>query len=497
MLDVTDQLARYADAVTATVETVDPDSLPTADTEVRRPRRPVWQPLVAIAAALALVAGIVWFAGGTTKGSGPVPATDHGGIEELHPGPLTPRAGAATAWTSAGLMVWGGTIEPANMGFAGPDREFADGAVYHPATNTWTAMAPSPLPADKNGSYALTTDRGVVVARGVHTALWNPDTNTWRSLEDAPVVVEDLVAAGEQVLSVSANAQLDVDSGHWIRLPERPLPLGRPVGVWNGSELVVVGPQGLSPAAAVAFSLTTRTWRVLPAPPGLSGIALSATRDGDRVVFTDYEMHVAAWRGGDAKWTSLPSVPARFSEYTPTVVATPPTLLVTAANALVVRARDRWIPIPRGVLDFWAGSGTVAPADGADDTATLYAFGATRAGQNRLVRINPTALAASAQSLQVGEASVRLPDDARLMEAALDRVDIVDTVRVELEISTGRCSVSSSYVGQTEVPDHWVESDQGHVWKIAGTSSDLVQVTCADPATARDLTRRISFPAGG
>jgi hypothetical protein len=356
-------------------------------------------------------------------------------------------------------------------------------------------MAPAPLPADKSGSFALVAPQGVVVTRGVHTALWDPDTNAWRSLDDAPAMVEDLVLAGEQVVSVSANAQLDVDSGRWIPLPARPRPLGRPVGVWNGSELVVVGPVGLDPAAAVAFSFETRTWRDLEAPLGLNGIALSAVRDGDRVVYVDYEMHVTAWRGGDSAWTSLPSVPARFYEYTPTIVATPPTLLVTAANALVVRAGDRWIPVPRGDLEFWGGAGAVAPAAGSGDDATVYAFGVTRAGQNRLIRVDPTALAASARTLQVGEATVRLPAHATLMEAALDRVDIVDTVRVELDGPTGRCTVSSSYVGQTDVPDRWTESDDGHVWKIAGTSSDLVQVTCADPATARDLTTRITTPA--
>ena len=343
--------------------------------------------------------------------------------------------------------------------------------------------------------YALDTGRGVVIARGVHTALWDPDTNTWRSLDDAPATVEDLVAAGEQVVSVGANAQLDVDSGRWLPLPARPLPLGRPVGVWNGSELVVVGPQGFDPAAAVAFSFVTRTWRELPKPPGLNGIALSAARDGDRVVYLDYEMHVAAWRGRDATWTSLPSVPARFYESTPTIAATPPTLLVATTTALVVRAGDRWIPVPRGDLDFWGGSGTVAPASGTDGNATLLAFGVTRTGQNRLIRIDPTALAASARTLQVGVATVQLPADATLMEAALDRVDIVDTVRVELDAPAGRCTVSSSYVGQTDAPDRWTESDDGHVWKIAATSSDLVQVTCADPTTARDLTNRITLPA--
>lgn len=495
MLDVTEQLSRYADAVTDTVEAVDTDAIRTTETEARRPRRPSWQPLVAVAAALALLAGVVWFASGSENARDRSSATPGDAIAVLNPGPLSPRTGAATAWTSAGLMVWGGAIEPVNMGLPGPGREFADGAVYHPATDTWTAMAPGPLPADRSGPTALVTEQGVVVTRGVHTALWDPETNTWRSLDDAPAAVEDLVLAGEWVVSVSANAQLDVDSGRWIPLSARPEPLDRPVGIWNGSELVVVERQGLDQAAAVAFSFETRTWRTLPVPVGLNGLALSAARDRERVVFVDYEMHVASWREGDAAWSTLPSVPARFYEYTPTILATPPTLLVTTANALVIRVANHWIPVPRGDLDFWGGSGAVAPADGSDEHATVYAFGVTRAGQNRLIRIDPTALAASARTLQVGEATVHMPAGASLMEAALDRVDIVDTVRVELDIPTGRCTVSSSYVGQTDAPDRWTESDNGHVWKIAGTTSDLVKVTCADPATARDLTTRITVPS--
>jgi hypothetical protein len=268
--------------------------------------------------------------------------------------------------------------------------------------------------------------------------------------------------------------------------------------VWNGSELVVVGPQGLSPAAAIAFSFETGAWRVLPAP-GLDGIALSATRDGGQVVFTDYEMHIAAWNGGSSGWTTLPSVPARFYEYTPIVVATPPTLLVTTANALVVRDRDRWIPVPRGDLAFWGGTGSVGPVDDAGN-ATLYSFGITQAGTNRLIRLDPTVLASSARTLQVGEVALRLPPDATLREAALDgtTTNAIDdeSVRVELTLPTGSCTVSSTYVGQTVVPDQWVASEAGRVREIAATSSDLARVRCTDPEAARDLTTRISLPPG-
>jgi hypothetical protein len=71
VLDVTEQLHRYADAVTEGVEPVSAADVPLTMTQPRRVRRPVWQPLAAAATVLALLGGGVWFA---TRSSDPSPS---------------------------------------------------------------------------------------------------------------------------------------------------------------------------------------------------------------------------------------------------------------------------------------------------------------------------------------------------------------------------------------------------------------------------------------
>lgn len=507
MLDVTEQLRRYGDAVTATVDAVPAAEVGSIATEPTRSRRPVWQPLFAASAAVALVAGGLWFA--TRSSDPPLPSSDPSspepkittgsgpGIELLDPGPLTPRADAAVAWIGEELVVWGGDIEAANQGLPGPDRQFGDGAAYNPATREWRRMADGPLPTNADTALAVATDRGVVIARGTSVALWDPRTNTWRKFDDAPSAVTDLTSTGTQVVSVSVNAALDLGTGRWQSLPEPPLKLERPVAVWTGTELVVVGQLSFYEPGAVAFDPKRGNWRELPTPPALNPAALSADRDGDRVIFVDYEMHVAAYRrrAGTDEWQVLPSVPARFYEYSPKLVSVPPAMIVSTANAVVVRAtNDIWTPVPNDELEFWGSAAAMAPAGTARDQASLFVFGITRTGENRLALVDPERLAESARTLQVGVVSARLPATAKLTGSAYDTQG-GDRVLVELSTPTGTCTLTSTYGGIVLAAGPWAPTDAGGgTWSAQATTTDRVQVSCADPGTAKEIVDATKLP---
>jgi len=511
VLEVTEQLRRYGDAVAATVDAVNAADVVPVATQPTRPRRPAWRPLVVAATAVVLLAGGVWFATRSSDSSPPAltsetprPTTatttavgSSEGIELLDPGPLAARADAAVAWTGEELVVWGGDIEAFNQGLPGPDRQFGDGAAYDPATRRWRTMSDGPLPTNDQTPRAVATAQGVVIARGTDVALWNPKTNSWRKLDDAPSAVSDLTFTGTEVMSAGANAALDLNAGRWQSFPEPPLTLERPVAEWTGTELVVVGQRAFYTPGALAFDPARRAWRELAAPATLNPAALAADRDGDRVIFVDYEGHVAAYRndGGNDDWQVLPSVPARFSESWPTLMSVPPAIVVIAGGAVIIRGtNDVWTPVQEGALRFWGEAAVVAPAGGSRERASLFVFGITPEGENRFALVDPERLAETARTLQVGIATVKLPAGAKLTRSAYDTQG-GDRVLVELSTPTGSCTVTSTnvaYTGAEPTVGSWTLS--GGTWNAHATSTDRVAVTCADAATAKEIVDATKLP---
>jgi hypothetical protein len=518
VLDVIEQLQRYGDAVAESVEPVRPADVGSVTVEsILRPRRPRWQPMLAAAAAIALVAGGFWFLvdrSNTSPPAGPSPtsgppatgntsattapkndAGPHAAVELLDAGPLEPRDGSALAWTGSELVVWGGAIEPVNRGLTGPDRQFTDGAAYNPSTHTWRTMAAGPLPSSLSTPVAVSTGDAVVIARGTSVARWDPDRNTWKQLDDAPAAVSDLAFVGPQhVVSVSANAVLDPTTGGWQPLPTPPLSLGRPVAALSDDGLIVVGQRSFSAPGAIALDLDTRTWRELPDPPNLNPAALSADRDGHRAMFVDYEMHVAAFGGG--AWEALDPIPARFYEGSPQLAVVPPAFIVTTTTAVVVRSGDLWVPLPKGALDFWGSGSTVVPAGEGRDAGSLFVFGMTSTGENRLAWVDPAQLAAEARTLQVGEMTLRIPDGMRLVHSDYVDKDGQQMVLVTLETPTGNCDVTSTYDGGAGGGTHpWSAYASGLTWTARATTSDAVRVVCgADPDTAKRIVDATSVP---
>ena len=429
------------------------------------------------------------------------------GLELLPSPPLSPRGAEAVVWTGTNLAVWGGYAHTETQG---PDRAFNDGSFFSPAAHTWTPMAASPLPATVEQAVGVLTLDGIVFTRGRSTAIWNPATNTWRKLGDAPQPVTDLTFTGSIVVSYSADATLDLASGTWRALPVVPVQLQRSTLAWTGRELVVIGGPGtpFTTAAAIALDPARREWRRLAAPPtDVHAEALAADWDGRRVVVVNYDMKAIAYDPTSNVWSTLPDVPARFSEWTPTARSVDGYTVVFMAQAVVVLTpNNTWAPLPYGEIPF----GIIASGRPALNTQpggrVLFVLG-IRNGATVLVAADPATLSANAARLQVGAGSVQNPPHYQLRAAHYDATS--DAVDIGLTgPNDATCTVTSRYTnvvspnfaGLTQeslendrLAKTWYRNPQGTEWRTAPTSSDSFDVKCSDPSTARALAASASF----
>jgi N-acetylneuraminic acid mutarotase len=194
--------------------------------------------------------------------------------------PLAPRLGHRAVATTDRMLVWGGSSEAAEGG-----RYFADGAVYSPATNGWSAMAAPPAwlePRDNTAgvwtgqqllvwggygrsdtctpcfygdgaAYDLTSDSWASVAasplrgRGAHRAVW-----TGREM---------LVWGGFDSAVQGDGALYNPFDDAWVRMAPGPLAARQHHAmVWTGSQLIVWGGAGAGGLLAGGGVLTPRAF---------------------------------------------------------------------------------------------------------------------------------------------------------------------------------------------------------------------------------------------
>ncbi|MCB0980571.1 MAG: hypothetical protein H6513_16430 [Acidimicrobiaceae bacterium] len=116
------------------------------------------------------------------------PATDRWDMAAA--APIASRTDAASVWTGAEWLVWGGA-DPAT------GDPLADGAAYDPATDTWRTLPPAPIGARLvsgvwTGTELLVLagrsgngDHGIVMAYD-DGAAYDPVRDEWRALTDGP-----------------------------------------------------------------------------------------------------------------------------------------------------------------------------------------------------------------------------------------------------------------------------------------------------------------------
>jgi N-acetylneuraminic acid mutarotase len=252
-------------------------------------------------------------------GTGNVDLLSPGEVRDMAPSPLQGRSSMASVWTGTEMIVWGGET---------PGEQFADGAAYDPATDSWRLLAPSPLSA-RNAPAAVWTGEEVLLwgghAPGMDArdgAAYNPATDSWRPIADAPM----------------ASA-------------------GAPQAVWTGQEMLVLA--GVNSVAAAAYEPGSDSWRTLSAVPGQpSPPHVQIAWTGDRlIVRANYrdatpspgiQNGLFAYDPEDDRWRELPPS-SPDSGYLPN--------LVFVGDSLVQVAQQPGALVTRYDLDSetWAG----------------------------------------------------------------------------------------------------------------------------------------------
>jgi len=261
---------------------------------------------------------------------------------KLPPTPLTPRNGAAGAWTGTEMIVVGGLASADGM--ANHAVAVTDGAAWDAATNSWHSIAAMPTTLPGSDPTAVWTGREVLVwssspfgTNGREVVLaYNPVTNTWRSLAPSgltPRAHGVAVWTGHELViwsGLNANfttafgdgARLDTTTGTWRRLPPAPVRArGQATAAWSGHEVLIWGGDtgpGAEVGKGAAYNPATNTWRALPPSPlraktlpasvwtghffvvigGSAGGVLPAPGPG-----------AAAYNPDTNTWTALPTAP--------------------------------------------------------------------------------------------------------------------------------------------------------------------------------------------
>jgi len=207
---------------------------------------------------------IVWGGaaeGGSALGDGASydPATDS--WTALPPSPLDGRVGHRAVATTHRMLVWGGSSEASEGG-----RDFADGAIYSPATNAWSPMAPAPdYLAGRDAFASVWTGKEMLVWGGYgrsedcarcHGAAYDPAGDSWTPIAPSPLSGRGdhravwtgrdmLVWGGSDTTARSDGALYNPADGSWARVVPGPLPGRRQQAmVWTGRQLLIWGGDG-------------------------------------------------------------------------------------------------------------------------------------------------------------------------------------------------------------------------------------------------------------
>lgn len=194
--------------------------------------------------------------------------------------PLAPRLGHRAVATTDRMLVWGGSSEAAEGG-----RYFADGAVYSPATNGWSAMAAAPAALEpRDNAVAVWTGEQLLVWGGYGRsetctpcfygdgAAYDLASDSWAPIAPSPLSGrgahravwtgrEMLVWGGFDSAVQGDGALYNPFDDAWVRLAPSPLPARQHHAmVWTGQQLIVWGGAGAGGMLADGGVLTPRAF---------------------------------------------------------------------------------------------------------------------------------------------------------------------------------------------------------------------------------------------
>ncbi len=285
---------------------------------------------------------------------------------KLPASPLSPRVTPASVWTGSAWFLWGG--------YAGAygNQHPADGALYDPATRTWTPLPAAPVTTYRDAQAYLVGGKVVLVttgerasARRLHADVYNPATNGWKALPTLRLSKRHAnqqltgVAAGHDIYLQSAwsydiehkhggvihsgadGYTLDPAAGTWT--PNTIKPRQGEINyqtLWTGSHVILpdldiwcgVCPHPMAVnRTGMSFNPATGTHRKIPHGPVDDLDATYVYNDhllfgvNTQVLETGQSVHhrpgeAAMWDRATNTWTSLPRAP-HFAYDDPVVVA--------------------------------------------------------------------------------------------------------------------------------------------------------------------------------
>lgn len=174
------------------------------------------------------------------------------------------RVGHTAVWTGNAMLIWGGST-------ANGITNFNTGALYNPATNTWTSISTTNAPSARTGHTAIWTGTEMIVWGGSNLgnvtntgARYNPTTNTWTPITTAGgpsgrrhhIAVwtgsEMLVFGGDMGAgNLASGGRYNPVSNAWSSMAAVPAdvnpdindeaPLSKIRAVWTGQQMVLFG----------------------------------------------------------------------------------------------------------------------------------------------------------------------------------------------------------------------------------------------------------------
>jgi N-acetylneuraminic acid mutarotase len=229
----------------------------------------------------------------------------------------------ATASMGGQLLLWGG------RGCGSLSTGCADGAVYDPSADDWSAFAPSGSPSARGWAVGAWTERELFVWGGMDPVtvqllgsggLYDPSARTWRmpTTTGAPAgrAYHSIIWTGTELIvwggdgDAQANTALgdgaayDPAADTWRPLPSQgaPTPRWSHTAIWTGSEMIIWGGLGCGGTGTVDCAGGAR---YSPASDGwlpVTATGAPSPRSGHTSVWTGKEMIV--WGGSGPQCSS-------------------------------------------------------------------------------------------------------------------------------------------------------------------------------------------------
>ena len=176
------------------------------------------------------------------------------------------RSRHISVWTGSQMIVWGGTSNGSQF------ANLNDGAIYDPATSSWTDMSAVDAPSPRQAATGLWTGEKLIVWGGLGTndflndgAMFDPAINQWEPLiqNNAPPprqlhtavwadsVDRMVVWGGSDGNELNSGGVYDLMNG-WVPTAALPTPAATRrdhSAVWNGSQMFIYG--GVGDAASL------------------------------------------------------------------------------------------------------------------------------------------------------------------------------------------------------------------------------------------------------